>query len=185
MTTLSLPSRPDPPTPASPFGRRRNVPQEILRSLLGQPVGVIGLVLTAAVILVAVAAPVIAPHDPLTTDPGNALAGPSGAHWLGTDEVGRDVLSRLIYGSAPALEIGTLAVLVGGLIGIGIGVAAGYYRGVTEEAGWTGACCPRRGRAGGCRCRGSPAPRRAPPRRTWRSPPAPPATRRCSARCAG
>lgn len=129
MTATSVQSVPA----VSPFGRRRNVSGEILRSLLVQPAGVIGGVLTIAIILVAVLAPVISPYDPLATDAAHALAGPSAAHLLGTDEVGRDVLSRLIHGSVPALEIGTFAVLVGGVIGIGIGVLAGYYRGVTEE----------------------------------------------------
>ena len=55
-------------------------------------------------------------------------------NWLGTDEVGRDVFSRLVYGARPALAVGTLAVLLGGLLGVTLGISAGYYRGPLEAS---------------------------------------------------
>ena len=118
---------------ASPFGPQRRVGIETVKALLRQPAGVIGATLTIAFVLVAVLAPVLAPHSPLFVDPFHALEGPTPAHWLGTDDLGRDVLSRLLYGVRPALVVGTIAVLVGGIAGIGLGVLAGFYRGALES----------------------------------------------------
>ncbi|QSE89805.1 ABC transporter permease [Rhodococcus pseudokoreensis] len=133
MTTSSIPTRRTAPT-ESPFGPRRRVGRETLKALLRQPAGAIGAVLTVFFVVIALFAPWLAPHPPLLVDPFQALAGPSGAHWLGTDDLGRDVLSRLLYGVRPALIVGTVAVLVGGSIGIILGVLAGYYRGTFEAA---------------------------------------------------
>jgi ABC-type dipeptide/oligopeptide/nickel transport system permease subunit len=76
----------------------------------------------------------IAPHDPLETNATNALAGPSAAHWFGTDQVGRDVLSRSLYGAAASFRGTGVAVLVFLAIGIPWGLAAGYVGGVLDEA---------------------------------------------------
>ena len=71
----------------------------------------------------------IAPYDPLATDFGAMLAPPSAAHWLGTDAFGRDVLSRLIYGSRTALLVGFGASFLGATLGAVIGVASAYFGG--------------------------------------------------------
>jgi peptide/nickel transport system permease protein len=77
---------------------------------------------------------VVAPHDPLRQDLGNALARPGRAHWLGTDNVGRDILSRVIWGARVSLLVGFAAVVVGGLIGATLGLVAGYRGGSMDNA---------------------------------------------------
>lgn len=89
----------------------------------------IGLALMAVVVLAALLAPLIAPSDPNKSSM-EMLIGPSSAHWLGTDELGRDTLSRILYGARPSLEIGFGAALVAALIGVPIGLMAGYFRAV-------------------------------------------------------
>ncbi|WP_298227603.1 ABC transporter permease [Gryllotalpicola sp.] len=88
-----------------------------------------GIVVVGALVLVAALAPVIAPYDPIQQNLEQALQNPSGAHWLGTDQYGRDVLSRLIWGSRIDLRIGFLAVLIPFIIGSAIGGVAGYFGG--------------------------------------------------------
>lgn len=80
------------------------------------------------VVVLAVLAPLISPYDPLQTDPHAAMQGPSGRHWLGTDNLGRDLFSRLLNGARLSLTIGVLAALVGAVIGTLLGVVAGYVR---------------------------------------------------------
>jgi peptide/nickel transport system permease protein len=91
----------------------------------------IGLALVALIALVAIAAPLLTPYNP---DKSSVvmLDGPSLAHWLGTDELGRDILSRILAGAAPSLEIGVGAALVAALIGVPIGLAAGYFGGAVD-----------------------------------------------------
>jgi peptide/nickel transport system permease protein len=88
-----------------------------------------GLVVVVALILVALFAPWVAPYDPYKMDLEHMLAQPSMAHWLGTDELGRDVLSRVIYGARTSLIVAVFAVGLGALIGQTLGLLAGYYGG--------------------------------------------------------
>src|SRR5439155_684870 len=80
-------------------------------------------------LLVGLGANVIAPYDPLTTDYGAMLARPSAAHWLGTDAFGRDVLSRIIYGSRTAMLVGFACAFLGATLGAVIGVTSAYFGG--------------------------------------------------------
>ena len=114
---------------APPFVSRRRVSREVMQSILAQPSGSVGLVITTVIVLMAVLAPWIAPWPPLETHYMEALSGPNAKYWLGTDEVGRDVLSRIIFGTQPSLAVALTAVMSGGTIGIVLGIAAGYYRG--------------------------------------------------------
>lgn len=111
---------------------RRNVAGEFLRALLIQPSGSIGLAVTALIVLAAIFAPWLAPWPPLETHYTEALQGPSAKYWLGTDDVGRDVFSRVLFGAQPSLLVAITAVLSGGSVGTALGIAAGYYRGVVE-----------------------------------------------------
>ena len=88
-----------------------------------------GAVLLVILTVVAVAAPWLAPHDPLQTNLPDALLGPSATYPLGTDPLGRDVLSRLIYGARISLLIGFIAVGIAVLIGASVGALAGFYGG--------------------------------------------------------
>ena len=92
----------------------------------------IGAVVTILIILIAIFAPWIAPHDPLVQDPAIRLEGMSSDHKLGTDDFGRDVLSRIIHGSRVSLVIGLASVLLGMVAGTMLGMIAGYYRGKVE-----------------------------------------------------
>jgi len=93
--------------------------------------------LGAAVILVwgliALLAPVIAPHPPAVVDVANRLKPPSNLHWLGTDVLGRDVFSRLLYGARTSLAVGFTVVLLASLFGTLLGGVAAYARGWVEE----------------------------------------------------
>lgn len=91
--------------------------------------GALSLAVLLLMIGVAVLAPWIAPHSPTTQDYANMLAEPSAAHWLGTDDLGRDVLSRLIHGTAASLYAAFLAVGVALLVGVPIGLIAGFVGG--------------------------------------------------------
>ena len=87
-----------------------------------------GAAIVIAVMTMAIAAPLLAPYEPNKSSV-NLLQAPSALHWLGTDELGRDLLSRLIYGSRTSLVIGVGAAFVAVLIGAPIGLSAGYFRG--------------------------------------------------------
>ncbi len=95
---------------------------------------VVGLVMVIVIILIAVFAPLIAPHNPLTQSVTNRLEGPSPGYPLGRDAYGRDVLSRIIYGTRVALEVGIFSVLLGGIFGTSIGVIAAYSGGKVDLA---------------------------------------------------
>jgi peptide/nickel transport system permease protein len=92
----------------------------------------IGGSLVLLLLVVAIFAPLLAPYDPLKVDGAVSLEPPSWSHPLGTDDVGRDVLSRVIYGSRVSLSVGLIAVGVGALIGISLGMAAGYVGGAFD-----------------------------------------------------
>ncbi len=87
----------------------------------------IGIAILVFFCLVAIAAPLLAPHDPLAQDPVNRLASPSGEHWLGTDELGRDAFSRLIYATRIDIPLGVVATLLPAVIGTVLGLVAGYF----------------------------------------------------------
>ena len=86
-----------------------------------------GLILVAGMFVVSLAAPWLAPYDPNFIDLKQVLMAPSSQHWLGTDILGRDVLSRIIYGAQVSLKVGFVAVGLATLIGLLIGALAGYY----------------------------------------------------------
>ncbi|MGY6635461.1 MAG: ABC transporter permease [Alkalilacustris sp.] len=93
----------------------------------------IGLVITLSIVVLAVLAPWIAPHPWDTIAIDSRFLAPSATHWLGTDEFGRDVLSRLLMGARLSLGLGISATVVSLAIGVPIGLAAGYFGGRTDE----------------------------------------------------
>jgi len=93
------------------------------------PGGMLGAIMLLFLMLVALLAPVIAPYNPLGVDPINALLPPSGEHWMGTDTLGRDQLSRVIYGARISLRLGIVSVGIAMLLGIPLGIVAGYLGG--------------------------------------------------------
>ena len=97
-----------------------------------RPLGAIGAVIILVMAVLAAAAGFLAPYDPLANDYAAMLSAPNAAHWLGTDAHGRDVLSRVIYGSRTALLVGFGASLIGASLGSVIGVASAYFGGRTD-----------------------------------------------------
>jgi peptide/nickel transport system permease protein len=110
----------------SPRARRR---RRIRRRLMRRPVAVAGGVVALMFVLVAIFAPVIAPYDPGQSDFGAALAGSSSEHLFGTDELGRDVFSRVVWGARASMQAGVFSTLLALVIAVPIGLVAGYYRG--------------------------------------------------------
>ncbi len=104
------------------------LPQRIGRFVRQQPIGMIGIIIITIVILTAVFAPVIAPYPPTAQD-FRRLQPPSATNWLGTDDLGRDVFSRIVYGSRVSLQVGLISVTLALLLGVTIGVLAGYIGG--------------------------------------------------------
>lgn len=87
-----------------------------------------GVIILAIILILTVLAPYITPYDPDTSDFMNRLKPPSVQHWLGTDTFGRDVLTRILYGSRLSLRIGLLVVIFNGILGTTLGLLSGYYR---------------------------------------------------------
>jgi peptide/nickel transport system permease protein len=96
-----------------------------LRALLSRPTAVFGGAVLIGVIVLALFAPWIAPYDPLATSWSLVRKAPSAAHWLGTDEVGRDLLSRIIWGARASLSAGVIAVAIAVGVGVPTGMVAG------------------------------------------------------------
>jgi len=105
-----------------------------LRRLLARRTAVFGLAVVAAMVLLALAAPWLAPFDPLATSWTLVRKAPSGAHWFGTDEVGRDLLSRVIWGGRASLAAGVISVSIAVGVGVPLGMLAGYVGGVLDAA---------------------------------------------------
>jgi len=103
--------------------------KRFLRVLTNRAVVVVGLVILITLILVAIFAPLIAPYDPYKLDIKNRLAPISTEHLLGTDTVGRDTLSRVIYGTRTSLEIGLISVSFAAIIGVTLGMISGFLGG--------------------------------------------------------
>lgn len=120
----------EPPPIGEPIGERR---PSLLRLLTENRVTATGLALIACFMLIALFAPLIAPYDPLDQDVFNSNAAPSAEHWLGTDQYGRDVLARVLYGARISLSLGIMAPVIAGLFGVTIGTIAGYFGGWTDR----------------------------------------------------
>jgi peptide/nickel transport system permease protein len=99
---------------------------ETFAGLRKDPLGMTGLVIVVLMLLLAIFASVLAPHDPLEVDVYNRLASPTWQHWLGTDQLGRDVLSRVLYGGRVALKVALIAISVSMAIGLLLGMLAGF-----------------------------------------------------------
>lgn len=101
----------------------------VIRELLGNPSSGFGFIVISILLLTALVAPLIAPYDPNVINLGQTLQPPSAAHWFGTDELGRDILSRIIYGTRISLTIITIVSVIVGPVGLVVGTTAGYFGG--------------------------------------------------------
>lgn len=140
MTALDAPARTDTPrrglrawleapSPRSPAQARAQAWWRGWRRLRANPAALAGLLILLALVLAAVFAPLIATHGPLAQDLGARLQPPSAEHWLGTDELGRDIYSRVVYGARITLRIALLAAAIAAPLGLVVGTVAGYFGG--------------------------------------------------------
>lgn len=117
---------------ARPLQRRRSALGRTLMMAWHRPLGAISAVMIALVVITAIFAPLIAPRDPTTTHPRDKLQGPSTTYRLGTDDLGRDVFSRIVHGARTSLWAGVAATIFGTLFGSLIGMFSGYAGGRTD-----------------------------------------------------
>ncbi len=100
-----------------------------MNAILKNPLALAGLIIIGIISIMAIFAPIIAPFDPNAINVKNILLSPSAAHWMGTDGLGRDVYSRMLFGARISLLVGIVAVGIATIIGIVLGAIAGFYRG--------------------------------------------------------
>src|SRR5512140_3835796 len=100
----------------------------VFRRLARDRVAALAAVVLTVIVLAALLAPWIAPYDPYFTDLTKVMRPPDAEHWFGTDNTGRDIFSRVLYGTRNTLMLGLVGVIVGGLIGGALGILAAYYR---------------------------------------------------------
>lgn len=126
-----------PAAAAVPSIARQGLFRLFFNTLMADPPALIAAIFILGLVFVAVFAPWVAPYDPLSQNIMNAFSPPGAQHWLGTDEYGRDLLSRLIYGARPALIVGVLSVVFAMLVGVPIGMLAGLIMGRFDRfVGW-------------------------------------------------
>ncbi|WP_299131659.1 nickel transporter permease [uncultured Amaricoccus sp.] len=116
-------------TPASPLQARLGQAYHSWLVFRANPMALVGLGIVLLLVLVAALAPVLATHSPILQDLAQRLQPPSAAHWLGTDELGRDICSRLIWGSRITLTVVGLVAIIVGPVGLLVGTVAGYAGG--------------------------------------------------------
>ena len=116
-----------PPRQGFIYFRSRSV-----RHFTANRLGVVGLIIVFLLIFISAAAPIVAPIDPDKIDPFNAFKGPSPSHWFGTDETGRDIWSRTVYGGRISLFVGVMAVLLRTSIALTLGSISGFFGGVVD-----------------------------------------------------
>ena len=126
MTTLEELTRGREMKPVNPWVDK-------LRQMIHNKFALIGLTILVFLALIAIFAPVVAPYDPIKMDLNNSLQPPNSVHLLGTDKLGRDMLSRLIYGSRISLTIGFIVEGIALLLGVTLGAVAGYFGGIIDN----------------------------------------------------
>lgn len=112
--------------------RGRSLWRQSLQRLLRNPGAVTGLILLGLLVLAALFGPLIIRYDPVALAPRERLQAPGMAHWFGTDAFGRDIFTRVVYGGRVSLQVGFIAVAIASLIGVTVGLMAGYYGGLTD-----------------------------------------------------
>jgi len=117
---------------ANNFNQSSNLWVDTWFKLIKNNVGRIGLIFLCILLFIAIFAPLIAPYDPLDDNLMNRYKAPSKDHWMGTDEMGRDILSRIIYGSRISLKVGLLSISVALVFGTLLGILAGFYGGMVD-----------------------------------------------------
>ncbi|WP_419906987.1 ABC transporter permease [Hoeflea sp.] len=119
--------------PETRMQARLGVSYRLARDLARNPLAMVGLMIILALLLVAAFAPWLAPYSPVEGTLADRLQPPSAAHWMGTDELGRDILSRVIYGARITLMIVLLVAVISAPLGLMIGTVAGYFGGWVDR----------------------------------------------------
>ncbi len=120
-------------SPASLLQANLGRSYRIVLALMRNPLAVIGAFIIFVLIITAMFAPLIAPFSPIGQDLGNRLQPPGGTHWMGTDELGRDIFSRIVYGARITLTIVALVAVIAAPVGLLIGAIAGYFGGWVDR----------------------------------------------------
>ncbi len=120
-------------SPTSRFQASMGRAYRVTAALLHNPLATLGLIIVLVLILTAIFAPLIAPHSPIGQELANRLQPPSSEHWMGTDELGRDIYSRVVYGSRITLMIVLLVAVISAPIGLVVGAISGYFGGWTDR----------------------------------------------------
>lgn len=126
--TLAISDSPQPKAASNTVSVWHN----LRRAARRKPLGAVGAGIILIFVIVAIFAPILAPHDPYLIDSSNLVAPPSWNNWLGTDEYGRDILSRIIYGARVSIFVGLMAVGIGSTAGALLGLVSGYFGGVVD-----------------------------------------------------
>ena len=114
------------------LAKRPNMLQKFLRFCRQQPLGAFGLLIIIGLIVMAIFAPLIAPYDPTSIE-FSSLQSPNSTNWFGTDDKGRDVFSRVVWGSRVSLQVGIIATIVGTTGGAIVGLVSGYFGGWADN----------------------------------------------------
>ncbi|WP_394580813.1 nickel transporter permease [Cytobacillus firmus] len=112
-----------------PISKRKTKGADLAKALIKNKMSLVGGSIVLIYIILAVLAPLISPYDPYEIDLVNKLQSPSADHIMGTDDKGRDIFSRILYGSQLSLAVGFVSVFIGALFGIVLGIISGYYGG--------------------------------------------------------
>jgi len=130
---MSVSAPPHPAVVAETSRGRRQAPwRAILSFCRREPLGAFGMAIVIVMAVAGFSAELIAPYSPTANDFASMTEAPSWAHWLGTDQFGRDLLSRIIYGARTALIVGLSSALVGGIAGLVLGVGSAYFGGLID-----------------------------------------------------
>ena len=113
--------------------KKRSQVKEVWRRFCRNKQAMVGMCMLLLLVFAAIFANIIAPYDPVEQDIVNRLKPPSSTHWFGTDELGRDIFSRILYGSRISLTVGLIAVGLSSVVGCALGAVAGYYGGVLDN----------------------------------------------------
>jgi peptide/nickel transport system permease protein len=120
-------------SPSSRMQARLGRWYRIFRALLRNPLAVIGAIIVLALIIIAAFAPMFATHSPIAGSLSERLLPPGGQHWMGTDELGRDIWSRIVYGARITLAIVALVAVLAAPVGLLVGAISGYFGGWTDR----------------------------------------------------
>jgi peptide/nickel transport system permease protein len=132
MTNRALSQQPEAGTAPAATLRSRSLWGDSFYRLTRNPGAVLGLILLALLILVAIFAPQITRFDPVALSPRDRLQPPNLVHWFGTDTFGRDIYTRVIFGTRLSLLVGVVSVVIATLLGVSMGLIAGYFGGLAD-----------------------------------------------------